>query len=96
MPLNTHEIEARLAKLPDWQLSADQAGIQRDFRFKNFHQTMAFVNAVAWIAHQQDHHPDLEVGYNHCRVNYTTHSAGGLSEKDFMCAQQVDALLNKT
>ena len=55
---------------------------------------MAFVNALAWIAHSEDHHPDLEVGYRHCRVRFSTHSVGGLSENDFICAARVDALLS--
>ena len=53
---------------------------------------MAFVNAVAWVAHQQDHHPDLEVGYNRCKIVYTTHAVGGLSLNDFICAAHIDAL----
>lgn len=77
----------------DWQLSADGHVISRDYHFSNFHQTMAFVNALAWIAHSEDHHPDLEVGYRHCLVRYSTHSIGGLSENDFICAAHIDALL---
>lgn len=77
---------------PDWQLDAAGKALTRDFRFENFHATMAFVNAVAWIAHVEDHHPDLEVGYGHCRVTFSTHSVGGLSENDFICAAKVDAL----
>jgi 4a-hydroxytetrahydrobiopterin dehydratase len=77
----------------DWQLSADGRVISRDYRFSNFHQTMAFVNALAWIAHGEDHHPDLEVGYRHCLVRYSTHSINGLSENDFICAARIDALL---
>jgi len=76
----------------DWQLSADKLSIERDFGFSNFHQTMAFVNAVAWIAHQQDHHPDMEIGYKHCLVHYSTHAVGGLSENDFICAARIEAL----
>ena len=64
----------------------------RSFRFPDFHHTMAFVNAVAWIAHEADHHPDLTVGYNRCQVRWSTHSAGGLTPKDLACAAQVDAL----
>jgi 4a-hydroxytetrahydrobiopterin dehydratase len=67
--------------------------IRREFRFKNFYETMAFVNAVAWISHREDHHPDLELGYNRCVVHYSTHAIGGLSENDFICAARVDALL---
>jgi 4a-hydroxytetrahydrobiopterin dehydratase len=73
-----------------WRIESDS--LIRDFRFADFHQTMAFVNALAWIAHQQDHHPDLTVGYNHCRVLFTTHDVGGLSLNDFICAARVDAL----
>jgi len=78
---------------PDWALTGDATAISRDYRFGNFHETMAFVNALAWIAHREDHHPDLEVGYRHCRVHYSTHSVSGLSENDFICAAWIDALL---
>jgi 4a-hydroxytetrahydrobiopterin dehydratase len=81
---------ALLAALPDWEASGD--GIAKTFRFKDYHHTMAFVNAVAWIAHREDHHPDLEVGYNRCRVFYSTHDVGGLSENDFICAAKVESL----
>ncbi|EGQ63942.1 pterin-4-alpha-carbinolamine dehydratase, partial [Acidithiobacillus sp. GGI-221] len=70
-----------------------RAGDPPEFRFKNFYETMAFVNAVAWISHREDHHPDLELGYNRCVVHYSTHAIGGLSENDFICAARVDALL---
>jgi len=62
------------------------------YPFANYYQTMAFVNALAWISHREDHHPDLEVGYNKCRVQYATHAIGGLSENDFICAAKADAL----
>jgi 4a-hydroxytetrahydrobiopterin dehydratase len=68
--------------------------LHKRFTFQDFHRTMAFVNAAAWIAHQQDHHPDLIVGYNACTVRYATHSVGGLSINDFICAAKVDALLD--
>ena len=85
-------IAARLAQLPQWTVVDGR--LQRSFDFRNFHRTMAFVNAVAWISHQQDHHPDLSVSYGRCTVSYQTHSAGGaLTENDFICAAQVDALL---
>jgi len=77
----------------DWSLSENGQMIQRSFSFKNYYQTIAFVNALAWVAHQQDHHPDLEVGYNRCVVHYSTHSVGGLSENDFICAARIDALV---
>ena len=64
------------------------------YPFANYHHTMAFVNALAWISHREDHHPDLEVGYNKCRVTYWTHAVGGLSENDFICAAKCDALFD--
>ena len=76
----------------DWSLGDKALQIQRSFRFKNYYQTIAFVNALAWIAHREDHHPDLEVGYNRCVVNFSTHSVGGLSENDFICAARIDTL----
>jgi 4a-hydroxytetrahydrobiopterin dehydratase len=83
-------IEQSLSTLDGWQ--RDGQHIVKTYRFKTYHETMAFVNAAAWIAHRQDHHPDLSVGYKECTVSYTTHSAGGLSEKDFICAAKLDAL----
>lgn len=78
----------------EWQLSDSGDAISRTCRFADFHQTMAFVNAVAWIAHQENHHPALDVGYNHCTVRYSTHAIHGLSRNDFICAGKVDALLS--
>jgi 4a-hydroxytetrahydrobiopterin dehydratase len=83
---------AELESLPDWENVSGKA-IARTFTFKNYYETMAFVNAIAFIAHRQDHHPDLQVGYNKCRVEYSTHDAGGLSEKDFAGAHAVEGLL---
>jgi len=77
----------------DWMLAGDNKSIYRTFRFRNYYQTLAFVNALAWIVHGEDHHPDLEVGYNRCLVRYSTHAVGGLSENDFICAARIDALL---
>lgn len=89
--LDDRQVEALLAQLPDW--ARDGGEIARTFRFKNYHETMAFVNATAWVSHREDHHPDLRVGYNQCVVRYSTHSVGGLSESDFICAAKIDALL---
>ena len=87
-------IQARtlLKNAPEWKINKTGTDINRTYHFKNYYQTLAFVNAVAWIAHQQDHHPTLTVHYNHCDVRYTTDSAKGLSENDFICAAQIDAL----
>jgi len=93
-PLDGKPLDDLVAQIhEDWSVAADQLSIERDFGFSNFHQTMAFVNAVAWIAHQQNHHPDMEIGYKHCRVRYSTHEVGGLSENDFICAARIEALL---
>ncbi len=92
-PLNSNDALSMLEQLNSWILSDDNTAIQRDFRFKNYYQTMAFVNAVAWVAHQENHHPNLEVGYNHCQVQYSTHAIGGLSPNDFICAAKIDMLL---
>jgi 4a-hydroxytetrahydrobiopterin dehydratase len=76
----------------DWKINGDK--ITRIFEFKGFYKTMAFVNAVAWIVNNEGHHPDLEVSFNKCTVNFTTHAVNGLTENDFICAAKVDALLN--
>jgi len=89
--LDEKEVGELLNQLEDWELT-DDAAIARIYRFKNFYETIAFVNALAWIANREDHHPDLEVGYNRCRVYYTTHSVNGLSRNDFICAARIDAL----
>ena len=86
------EAETRLALLPDWALSDDGHYISKDFRFRDFHRTMTFVNALAWIAHVEDHHPDMEVGFGHCLVRFNTHDVGGLSENDFICAAKIEML----
>jgi len=79
----------------DWRLAADAKSLTREFRFVDFYRTMSFVNALAHIANIEDHHPDLEVGYNYCRVRYHTHSVGGLSDNDFICAAKIDQLTVK-
>jgi 4a-hydroxytetrahydrobiopterin dehydratase len=75
-----------------WALIEDAHAIQRKFAFRDFYRTMSFVNALAHIANIEDHHPDLEVGYNYCRVKFTTHAVQGLSENDFVCAAKVDQI----
>ena len=90
--LTDAQAHERLAGLTGWSFSPGSKEIRREFRFKNYYETMAFVNAVAWIAHAADHHPDLEVGYNRCLVRWSTHDVGGLSTRDFDGAARVDAL----
>ncbi|MDD5329216.1 MAG: 4a-hydroxytetrahydrobiopterin dehydratase [Sulfuricella sp.] len=91
-PLSAEEVERLLAQISGWECADGQ--IAKTYRFKDYYQTMAFVNATAWVSHHEDHHPDLEVGYNQCRVRYHTHAINGLSENDFICAAKIDALLN--
>lgn len=90
--LSTAELESGLAVLPDWRLAAERDEIVKEFRFDDYFHTMAFVNAVASIAHREDHHPDLEVHYNRCVVRYSTHDVGGLSLNDLICAAKVEDL----
>ncbi len=92
-PLDAAEAKRLLAELDSgWSVVEDGKAIRRAFRFEDFYRTMAFVNAVAWVANAEDHHPDLELGYNYCRVRFSTHSVGSLSANDFICAAKVDAL----
>ena len=81
---------ALLAQLPGWRI--EQGKLCKSFGFRNYYQTLAFVNALAYMTHAQDHHPELTVGYKDCAVRYDTHSAGGLSENDFICAAKADAI----
>lgn len=75
-----------------WVVSADHKSIKKSFSFKNFYETMAFANALAWIANIENHHPDLELGYNYCHVTFMTHALKGLSHNDFICAAKIDLL----
>jgi 4a-hydroxytetrahydrobiopterin dehydratase len=76
----------------EWALTDNARAIRRELKFRDFYRTMSFVNALAHLANIEDHHPDLEVGYNYCRVTYTTHAIGGLSENDFVCAAKLDLI----
>lgn len=92
-PHTRAEADASLAQLsPDWRLIEDGKAIRREFSFRNFFRTMSFVNALAHVANVEDHHPDLNVGYNYCHVRFSTHAIGGLSENDFICAAKIDRL----
>jgi 4a-hydroxytetrahydrobiopterin dehydratase len=89
-PLKSQEIDNLLGELDGWQHVS--GAITKTYAFKDHYQTLAFVNAVAWISHREDHHPDMTIGYKECRIAYVTHAIGGLSENDFICAAKVDAL----
>ncbi len=91
--LDTTQVAGLLRQLPGWQLRDDGMAIVKDFKFADFHHTLGFINAVGFMANHEDHHPDLEAGYSHCQVLWSTHDAGGLSLNDFICAARVEALL---
>ena len=93
--LTDDDINSHLQEISsEWRLAEDSKSISRTFKFKNYYDTMAFVNVVAMVAHQQDHHPEITVTYNTCRVEFSTHSVDGLSMNDFICAAKVDGTLN--
>ena len=88
--MNEIQLKEQLQQLRGWAI--ENGRLVKTYPFANYYETMAFVNALAWVSHRSDHHPDLTVGYNQCRVEYVTHSAGGLTENDFACAAKCDAL----
>lgn len=91
--LDSAQVSDLLRQLPGWQLHDGGKAIVKDFKFADFHHTLGFINAVGFMANQEDHHPDLEAGYGHCQVLWSTHDVGGLSLNDFICAARVEALL---
>ena len=82
--------EALLPQVPGWTVQNNE--LRREFNFKNYYETISFVNATAWVSNRENHHPDMEVGYNKVVMRYSTHSAGGLTENDFICAARINAL----
>lgn len=90
-PLNESQVQQYLKILSGW--SIEKGELVKVFSFKNYYETVSFVNAAAWIAHREDHHPEMEFGYKKCKVRYFTHSIQGLSENDFICAAKIDRLL---
>ncbi|MGB6604324.1 MAG: 4a-hydroxytetrahydrobiopterin dehydratase [Steroidobacteraceae bacterium] len=92
-PLTPEQAKGLLGQVSSaWVLTENAHAIRREFAFRDFYRTMSFVNALAHIANTEDHHPDLEVGYNHCHVTFSTHAVRGLSENDFVCAAKVDLI----
>jgi 4a-hydroxytetrahydrobiopterin dehydratase len=94
-PLTRDDAAVFLKQTPGWTLDEDGKQIRRTYSFKNFYETMAFVNALAWIAHVEDHHPDFEVSYKACAVRYSTHAIKGLSVNDFICAAKINGLIGE-
>lgn len=93
--LTPDEVTRLLGELPGYTADVPVGSISKVYEFANFYETMAFVNALAFIAHAEDHHPDLAVGYKRCVVTFSTHAIGGLSENDFICAAKIEALLRR-
>ena len=93
--LEAEQIGALMAQVEDWEISADGKVLQKTFRFKGFLKTMSFINALAWVANKEGHHPDFNAGFNYCTVNWSTHAVDGLTENDFICAAKTNALLEE-
>ncbi len=91
--LDPGQVESLLAEVAGYKVDEARSAISKEYKFPDFYETIAFVNAIAYIANQEDHHPDLEVSYGECRVSFTTHDAGGLTENDFISAARVNALI---
>ncbi|MFC3627638.1 4a-hydroxytetrahydrobiopterin dehydratase [Vogesella amnigena] len=92
-PLSNDTVSELLAHLPGWQLEGIE--LVKTFRFADYYKTMAFVNALAWIAHAEDHHPDMSVHYNRAVVRFSTHDAAGITLNDFICAAKTEALIGR-
>ncbi len=90
-PFTEAEIRDSLKKINGW--AYHNGKIVRTFEFKNYYETVSFVNAAVWIAHREDHHPDISFGYKKCRIEYSTHAVGGISENDFICAAKINQLI---
>lgn len=92
-PLPAEQASQRLTDLPDWQLSGDGTAISRRFEFKGFAKAVEMANLAAWLGNKRDHHPDISFGWGYCEVAFTSHDAGGLTERDFDSAAYLDALI---
>ena len=90
--MNAGDVAAQLKVLDQWAVDSD--ALKKVYHFKNYYETLAFVNALAYMVHREDHHPDLQIGYNRCEVRYNTHSVHGISENDFICAAKADAIFS--
>lgn len=93
--LSSEQIKQLMPQLSKgWEVINQHTEIKHIFTFQNFYETMAFVNAIAWIANRENHHPDLEIGYNYCHVRFSTHALKGLTQNDFICASKIDQLVS--
>lgn len=91
--IGKEKVSELLHQIKGWSVDGEVKVISKRFEFKSFAKTIAFVNAIAWIATQENHHPDVHFGYNYCLIHFSTHAADGLTENDFICAAKIDALL---
>jgi 4a-hydroxytetrahydrobiopterin dehydratase len=89
--MSADDVRRHLAQTSGWH--AAEGAIEKTFAFKGWLETVAFVDALAWICHVEDHHPELRVSYDRCTIRFATHSAGGVSRNDFICAAKADALV---
>ena len=96
--LSDEDIKLYLSAVPDWQ--QDGKRIVRTYQFKNYYETLAFMNAIAYVIHGEDHHPEITLTYNKCVIRFDTHTVndgqGGISENDFICAAKVDAIYQQS
>ncbi|MEO6969260.1 MAG: 4a-hydroxytetrahydrobiopterin dehydratase [Rhodanobacteraceae bacterium] len=90
--LDKKRMDELLGMLPGWESIDEGKAISKSFRFEDFYETLGFVNAIGWMANRQDHHPDLQIGYNRCLVHWSTHDVGGLSMNDFICGAKVEQI----
>ena len=90
--LSAEDIKSALVDLPGWEYDAQQKVLTKRFDFKGFYKTMAFVNAVAWVANKQQHHPDMQIGYNYALINWQTHAADGVTKADITCATLIEQM----
>ena len=93
-PLIIPTIEGYMNTIPGWEVALSYMTLDKTFKFKNYHQTVSFVNAVTWIAHKEDHHPEICFGYNECKIKLTTHAVKGVTKNDFILAAKINALLD--
>ncbi|MFV2059327.1 MAG: 4a-hydroxytetrahydrobiopterin dehydratase [Gammaproteobacteria bacterium] len=91
--LNESEINTFLSQISNWNFDKENNKIFNEYQFKNYYSTIAFINAAAWIIHQENHHPDITFGYNKCNIEFSTHSIKGLSKNDFICAAKINQLI---
>jgi 4a-hydroxytetrahydrobiopterin dehydratase len=92
-PLSLGEAQKLLNQIPGWEIDKTGKKISKKYSFKGFYPTMSFINAVAYIAQQEGHHPDISFGYNYCHISFMTHAIDGLSENDFICAAKINELM---